>query len=143
MCMYSAIYVCSSVTSWCSIGRLCAWIEPIFGRERILLRLCYTVVEGNFDIAKNKLTSFWILFQTTLNLADFSAKSPGRLTVARVFNLVQLSQVYQTGRPPLSTTRWPWRRASRGSSAIAETCWICYNSFEVRNNSACYAAVQC
>jgi len=37
----------------------------------------------------------------TLNLVDFSIFLHGALIVANVMNLVQLSQVYHTERPPL------------------------------------------
>jgi len=59
------------------------------------------------------LVPSWILSQS-LNVADFSASSPRHLTRQTAVNFVTPSHV--------DDNTWPCCRASRGSSATAETC---------------------
>ena len=74
---------------------------------------------------KNKGTSAWNLSQT-LNLVHFyDAFSPRHTDCRKCCQLRSIVQVNHTERPHIFTTRSPWRRALRGSSATAElfTLW--------------------
>jgi len=58
-------------------------------------------------------------------------------TITSAVNLVQPSQGYHTERPPLLTTRWPWRITFRRPSATAEPLVLIRASVRDRFVSLC------
>jgi len=91
------------------------------GYSRFILTLCYNGIRVSLSSKIRVLTPGTL--SQTLNLAaiflDFFATT--RRLPPSVINLVLPSEVYHTSRPRLFTIHLPWRRASRGSSATAET----------------------
>jgi len=69
---------------------------------------------------KNKRNSYWKLVHNAGLWRFFCLSRHNTSTAASVVNVVRQSQVCHTERPPMITTRWPWRKAPRRSSATAE-----------------------
>jgi len=88
--------------------------------------LSYTVFYGNSGVFKNNGT-FIGNFVTNSKLGRFLLllRYVMSTVVASAVNLGQPLHVYHVARRPLLfATRWPWRTASRGSSATAESCML-------------------